>query len=326
MSLRQMHEKKQSENTQSSTQESSLQLIEEQSQTIAELQQRVSELSLTNSELTNELRSKSETIKSLNEKIGTLSESDKVLQLNAKLQKLNEQLREAKQEAEQEAAATIWTVKREYARKTQELEQTQAAADQAKKDAEATKKQQNELIKTKAKEMYQSKEKSLISAYKSKKITLDGAFFGSLAYGVLVTLFVTIRSRAFMGDFKAFFSVLWAFISTVLAMPLDLAIWAAQLGDMIPQPIVAVIVHWLILIAVILLVGGGVVVMLLFGVFVLSAFCAEVYADTTNLAVALASLAISVFFGDAIREVIPINLLFLLIITQAVYIGVRWHR
>ena len=43
-----------------------------------------------------------------------------------------------------------------------------------------------------------------------------------------------------------------------------------------------------------------------------------------GIAVALASLAISVFFAEPIRAVIPINLLLLLIITHVLYVGVRW--
>lgn len=38
--------------------------------------------------------------------------------------------------------------------------------------------------------------------------------------------------------------------------------WASQIGDKIPQEIVAFIVHWLILIAVVVLVGGGAVLLL----------------------------------------------------------------
>ena len=48
-------------------------------------------------------------------------------------------------------------------------------------------------------------------------------------------------------------------------------------------------------------------------------------ADTTSLAVALASLAISVFFAEPIRAVIPINLLLLLILVHIVYVLIRWY-
>lgn len=233
-------------------------------------------------------------------------------------------MQKSEQNARQEAEDTIQVVKREYAKKEQELAQTQAEANKARIDAEAIRSYQKELATEKARQMYESKRKSLESAYKGKEMALDGVFFGSLLYGVLTTVFTAVRSEVFVSDFKTFFSTIWSFLLTVLEKLLGLAEWASQLGDKIPQPIVAVIVHWLILIVVLLLVGGGVVVLLFIGIFKVFEFYTEDYADTTSLAVALVSLAVSVFFAEPIRVVVPINLLLLLILTHAVYIGVRW--
>ena len=147
---------------------------------------------------------------------------------------------------------------------------------------------------------------------------------GSLAYGVLCTVFTAVRSERFVSDFKTFFITIWAFLSTALEKLLQLAKWASQLGDKIPQETVAFIVHWLILIAVVVLVGGGAILLLFIGVEWVYQNYKSDYADTTSLAVALASLAISVFFAEPIRAVIPINLLLLLIITHVLYVGVRW--
>lgn len=219
----------------------------------------------------------------------------------------------------------VGNVKKRYAKKEQELARTQAEANKAKIDAEATRSHQKELVKEKAQQMYDSRRKSLETAYKGKEIALDGAFLGSLAYGVLCTIFTAVRSECFVSDFKAFFSTIWAFLLTALEKLLQLAKWASQLGDMIPQPIVATIVHWLILIAVVVLVGGGAVLLLFFGADWVYQNYKSDYADTTSLAVALASLAVIVFFAEPIRAVLPINLLLLLIITHVLYVGVRWY-
>ena len=50
----------------------------------------------------------------------------------------------------------------------------------------------------------------------------------------------------------------------------------------------------------------------------------SIYADTTSLTVVLISLAVTVFFAEPIRAVVPINLLLLLIIAHVLYIGVRY--
>lgn len=326
MGLKSMHEaSRQSlpEQKQSNEQENSL--LEQQSQRITELEHQISELSSTNSTLMSELRKKSEMIKSLNEQIGRLAESDNVLKQNAELEKQNKELEKAKQRAEAEAMTEVSAVKKEYARKEQELARTQAEANKARIDAEDTRSHQKELVKEKAQQMYDNRRKSLESAYKGKRMALDGVFLGSLAYGVLCTIFTAVRSECFVSDFKAFFGTIWAFLLTALEKLLQLANWASQVGDMIPQEIVAFIVHWLVLIAVVVLVGGGAVVLLLIGGAKVYTFYAEDYADTTSLAVALASLAVSVFFAEPIRAVIPINLLLLLIITHVLYVGVRWY-
>ena len=134
-----------------------------------------------------------------------------------------------------------------------------------------------------------------------------------------------MRSERFVSDFKAFFGTIWAFLLTALEKLLQLAKWASQIGDKIPQEIVAFIVHWLILIAVVVLVGGGAVLLLFFGADWVYQNYKSDYADTTSLAVALASLAVIVFFAEPIRAVLPINLLLLLIITHVLYVGVRWY-
>ena len=53
-------------------------------------------------------------------------------------------------------------------------------------------------------------------------------------------------------------------------------------------------------------------------------FYTEDYADTMSLAVFLISLAVSVYFAEPIRAVIPINLLLLLILVHIVYVLIRW--
>lgn len=49
------------------------------------------------------------------------------------------------------------------------------------------------------------------------------------------------------------------------------------------------------------------------------------HADTMSLAVFLISLAVSVYFAEPIRAVIPINLLLLLILVHIVYVLIRWY-
>lgn len=261
------------------------------------------------------------------ELIEKLNGSDLILKENERLEKLNSELRQSEQNARREARASIEGVKREYAEKEKELAHTQYEAEGARSEAEALRKRQNELIKTKAKEMYRNTEKSLKTAYKAKETALEGAFFGSLAYGVLVTVLTAIRSKAFVSDFKGFFMAIWKFVQVFSDFALKTANWASQLGDMIPQEIVAVVVHWLLLILVLVLLCGGLGVLIIICIAKLFTGYTEKldFADDWSLLVFLVSLAFSIFFADELRAFLPINLLLLNILVHAVYVLVRWY-
>lgn len=305
--------------------ERSIEDREQKQSQIKQLEQEVSELSLQNSELMSELRNKSEMIKSLNARIGILSESDKVLKQNAKLKQLNEQLKSEKQHTEQEAAAMVLSVKEEYSQKESELAQTQAAADQAKRDAEALRSRQNELIKEKAAQVYSTRKAALEREYRAKTGSYQGFLLGCLLYGLLTTVFTAVRSERFVADFKAFFVGLWSGVCWLARAVLQLGQAAAELGDKIQNLTAAVVVHWLLLVVVVGGIGAAVLGGLLWGVKKLLDFYKENYADTQSLVVFIISLAVVVFFAEPIREYIPLNLLLLLLMVHIAYMGVRWY-
>ena len=47
--------------------------------------------------------------------------------------------------------------------------------------------------------------------------------------------------------------------------------------------------------------------------------------DMITILVILISMAIAIYFGNWIKTVLPINLLFLLLFVQLVYVGIRWY-
>lgn len=234
-------------------------------------------------------------------------------------------LKQARQKAEQEAMTEVGSVKREYARKEQLLADERAEAQRRTKEAESLKQSIKADTKKQAKEMVQDKVKSLEATYQAKTSSHYAYVTGVSLYAVLVTLFTAIRSEAFVSDFKTFFGAIWSFILQCVGWLEIGANFVAQLGDKIPQEIVATIVHWLLFLVVLIGVGGGAVVLLLIGIAKLVSWYAEDYADNHSLGFALISLALSIFFAEEIRAIVPINLLLLLIITHVLYVGVRWY-
>ena len=132
-------------------------------------------------------------------------------------------------------------------------------------------------------------------------------------------------------DFKAFFCVIWSFIRLCADKVFQVAKWAAQVGDMIPQPTVSAIVHWLIQIILVVGVAVGVGFLLFIGGEKLYSGYKEHFADQISLAELLISFAVVVFFAEPIREALPVNLLLLLLICHGACMGIRqyikgWRR
>ena len=168
-------------------------------------------------------------------------------------------------------------------------------------------------------------EQELDRKFKAQTASYDSFLLGLLLYGVLTTVFTAVRSEAFVSDFKTFFMVIWQFIVNAFQLLLKGGQWASQLGDKIPQPVVATIVHYLLLIVFVGGIAIGVGFLIFLGASKVFEFYTEDYADTMSLAVFLISLAVSVYFAEPIRAVIPINLLLLLILVHIVYVLIRWY-
>lgn len=334
MGLKSMHAEKQSEQPQQSVQDNSL--IEQQSQRITELEHQISELSSINSTLMSELRKKSEIIVKLNEKEEIYNKSDLIKKQNAELEKRNRELEQSEQNARQEAMTEVSAVKEECAKRERIAESKAQEADRLKSHLKAVeadlsgqidKKAQN-LVESKLNALhgvYEAKQRSLDRKFKAKTASYDSCMLGLLLYGVLITVFTAVRSEAFVSDFKTFFKVVWGFLLTCFGWLENGANFMAQIGDKIPQEIVATIVHWLLWFIVLFGVGIGAVVLLLIGIAKLVKWYAEEYADNTSLGFALVSLALSIFFAEEIRAFLPINLLLLLILVHIVYVLIRWY-
>lgn len=334
MGLKSMHAEKQSEQPQQSVQDNSL--IEQQSQRITELEHQISELSSINSTLMSELRKKSEIIVKLNEKEEIYNKSDLIKKQNAELEKRNRELEQSEQNARQEAMTEVSAVKEECAKRERIAESKAQEADRLKSHLKAVeadlsgqidKKAQN-LVESKLNALhgvYEAKQRSLDRKFKAKTASYDSCMLGLLLYGVLTTVFTAVRSEAFVSDFKTFFMVIWQFIVNAFQLLLKGGQWASQLGDKIPQQVVATIVHYLLLIVFVGGIAIGVGFLIFLGASKVFEFYTEDYADTMSLAVFLISLAVSVYFAELIRAVIPINLLLLLILVHIVYVLIRWY-
>ena len=183
----------------------------------------------------------------------------------------------------------------------------------------------NQTAYLKAKEKYDTQREKLAGRYKTKTAMYEALMFLLIWYSVSTTLFQMIRSKIFISDCVVFFDTIATFIQTIAGWIILTGKNMAQISNGISNPVVAGIVYWLIRI----LICGGCLV----GAGILVAFIeikiAELYKkccwDMITIMVILISMATAIYFGKWIKTILPVNLLFLLLLVQVIYVGIRWY-
>ena len=149
-----------------------------------------------------------------------------------------------------------------------------------------------------AKERYEHQRNGLEKKYKAKTVGFDAMLIVLLWYAIVTTVFAAIRS-------------------------VDVGNALAQAGDRITNETVAIVAHWLLFIIVI--VGAAVAVGVL--IVIAEKKVAKVYRencwDVISVGVVVTSVALVVYFGDWIKGFVKLNLVVLLLLVQAVYVGIR---
>ena len=177
----------------------------------------------------------------------------------------------------------------------------------------------------KAKEKYDMQREKLAGRYKTKTAMYEALMFLLIWYSVSTTLFQMIRSKIFISDCVVFFDTIATFIQNIVGLTILAGKNVAQVSNGISNPVVVGIIYWMIRI----LISGGCLV----GVGILLAFIeikiAGLYKKycwvMITIMVILVSMAIAIYFADWIRTILPVNLLFLLLLVQVIYVVIRWY-
>ena len=183
----------------------------------------------------------------------------------------------------------------------------------------------NQTAYLKAKEKYDTQREKLAGRYKTKTAMYEALMFLLIWYSVSTTLFQMIRSKIFISDCVVFFDTIATFIQTIAGWIILTGKNMAQISNGISNPVVAGIVYWLIRILICggCLVGAGILVA--FIEIKIAGLYKKYCWDMITILVTLISMAIAIYFGDWIKTVLPINLLFFLLFVQLVYVGIRWY-
>ena len=265
----------------------------------------------------------------LNEKLNSENKAGNIQALKNDLRKTKELLQSEKEKTH---AAEIMTEECQDKLRQAEQERDYALSHQKKVEIPVEKPvfyqkcwNCNQTAYLKAKEKYDTQREKLAGRYKAKTVMYEALIFLLIWYSISTTLFQMIRSKIFISDCVVFFDTIATFIQTIAGWIILTGKNMAQISNGISNPVVAGIVYWLIRI----LICGGCLV----GAGILVAFIeikiAELYKkccwDMITIMVILISMATAIYFGKWIKTTLPINLLFLLLFVQLVYVGIRWY-
>ena len=174
-----------------------------------------------------------------------------------------------------------------------------------------------------AKERYEHQRNGLEKKYKVKTMEFDAMLVILWWYAIVTTIFAAMRSETFLSDFTAFVDTVWNGICQSGKWIVNVGNALAQVGERISNETVAIVAHWILFIIVI--VGAAVAVGVL--IVIAEKKVTKVYQencwDVISIGVTVTSVALVVYFGDWIKGFVELNLVVLLLLVQAVYVGIR---
>ena len=300
----------------------------------SEARRMISELSSQNSKLQNVLQKKSAIIVSLNERIEKLSGSDLVLKQNEELRKQNEVLRknaeDTKRKAEtmvsackEQAGRDVETVKAEYKKKEAGLADREQAAFRREKRVSEREKDIRKEIDKKAEKITSESLKKHQSEFNKLRTGYQAFVFFTLLYGILITMLSMCKTDVFVNDFISLMhdtgrglKLAWGFVGILGEI-------AASAGNMIPQAVVAMIVHWILWgIFTVIFIAISCFMLFIAGSLYIDILLRK-QADEISLFIGIVDLAVAVSMADEIKMLIPCNLILVMLTVFVAYTVIR---
>ena len=183
----------------------------------------------------------------------------------------------------------------------------------------------NQTAYLKAKEKYDMQMEKLAGRYKTKTVMYEALMFLLIWYSASTTIFQIIQKKEFLTDCRTFFDAIATFTQTIAGLIIQIGKEAAQISNGLFNLVIAGVVYWIIRI---LICGGCLAVAGIFLAFIgikIVGLYKKYCWDMITIMVILISMATAIYFGNWIKTALPINLLFLLLFVQLVYVGIRWY-
>ena len=265
----------------------------------------------------------------LNEKLNSENKTENIQALKNDLRKTKELLQSEKEKTH---AAEIMTEECQDKLRQAEQERDYALSHQKKVEIPVEKPvlyqkcgNCNQTAYLKAKEKYDTQREKLAGRYKTKTVMYEALMFLLIWYSASTTIFQIIQKKEFLTDCRTFFDAIATFTQTIAGLIIQIGKEAAQISNGLSNLVIAGVVYWIIRI---LICGGCLAVAGIFLAFIgikIVGLYKKYCWDMITIMVILISMEIAIYFGDWIKTVLPINLLFFLLFVQLVYVGIRWY-
>ncbi len=216
-------------------------------------------------------------------------------------------------DVEKEKKTLKWEKSR-LTRKVEDLEESKHKYDELSDSLKTKEKGLNSLIDKKAKEIYKNEKKRL-------KMQIKAPLFIICSYAILITVLKILDSKVLLSDISEFFDYIWNFILGFPSMIMSIFTYSIYDEGGVTEFIPVFISVFDIAIMVFKL---GLVVL---GIVLIIGFIAlfiKYYKEYLSIYIIMLDLAVVVFLGDRIKQIVEINLVLLFLLIYSVYLCVRF--
>ena len=177
----------------------------------------------------------------------------------------------------------------------------------------------------KAKEKCDNRKSQLEKKYKNMTVGYESMLFLLAWYSITTTLFTAILSPVFLNDCITFFGALGKGMGNLFREFVIGADSFGQLSSGIPNRILSGLMYWLI-VAIVMGILFIITGLLIVGIgYQVGKIYRKYCWDILSIIVAITSAAIVIYFGERIKNAIPINLMVFLLLSHVIYIGIRCY-
>lgn len=265
----------------------------------------------------------------LNEKLNSENRAENIEALRIRLKQTEERLTsETNSRKRADAEVVAWKFKYEKAEQEKLYAQTHQKTVEVAVEKKVPYEKCDKCDRTayqKAKEKCDNRKSQLEKKYKNMTVGYESMLFLLAWYSITTTLFTAILSPVFLNDCITFFGALGKGMGNLFREFVIGADSFGQLSSGIPNRILSGLMYWLI-VAIVMGILFIITGLLIVGIgYQVGKIYRKYCWDMLSIIVAITSAAIVIYFGEWIKNAIPINLMVFLLLSHVIYIGIRCY-